>query len=242
MIICFIYSVSIYRVGSGTFSFIIWLVGAVFFGMAFILAGNGRWMKVPSGVRKLSYGLIAALLIVATICISAMISHFGDKGRTDLDYLIVLGAQMRESGPSIIFRYRLDAAYDYLMDNPETICIISGGQGGNESVSEGEGGKAYLVEKGIEPDRIIAETKALDTVENISYSLDIIKENEDGTDNTSTIGIVTNNFHLFRGIHLAKGLTKGEVYGVAAYTVPWYLPNNMVRECFGIIRDCNKMK
>jgi uncharacterized SAM-binding protein YcdF (DUF218 family) len=241
MIICMIYSVSIYMVGSGTFSFVIWIVGAAFFGISFFLAGNGRWLKVPIALRALSYGLIALVLVALIICSVAMASHFGDKGEKDLDYIIVLGAQMRDYGPSIIFKYRLDAAYEYLSENPDTICIVSGGQGANESVSEGDGGKEYLVSRGIAPDRIIAETKAEDTNENIMYSLDIMRQAA-GSDEQLKIGIVTNNFHVFRGVHLAKKLTDDDVCGIAANTVPWYLPNNMVRECFGILRDLRKMR
>jgi len=241
-VICLIYSVSIYMVGSGTFSFAIWLVGAAFFGCAWFFAGDDRWMKVPAVLRGACYCFIIVALIVFTVCMTAMLSHFGDKGVKDLDYIVVLGAQMRENGPSIIFKYRLDEAYEYLLDNPETICIVSGGQGGNESVTEGEGGKEYLISKGVEAGRIIAETRAMDTTENIANSFDIIGTTGGESDKLKSIGIVTNNFHVFRGIHLAKKLTEADVYGIAAYTVPWYLPNNMIRECFGIIRDITIMK
>ncbi len=241
MLACLVYSRSIYLVGSGTFSFIIWLGMAALFGLAFFLAGNGRWQRVPALFRKVCYTLIVIALLVVIFCMGAMASHFGDKGEKDLDYIVVLGAQMRSNGPSIIFKYRLDAAYEYLSENPGTVCIVSGGQGTNESVSEGEGGKEYLESKGIPSERIIAETKAIDTTENIALSLDIMKQHS-GIEDELRIGIVTNNFHVFRGIHLAKGLTNCRVCGIAAYTVPWYLPNNMVRECFGIIRDFSKMK
>ncbi len=107
--------------------------------------------------------------------------------------------------------------------------------GVNEIVSEGDGGKDYLISKEIAPERIIAETKAMDTFTNITNSLEIMSlaTNEGST----AIGIVTNNFHVFREVHLTKKFTSSEVYGIAAYTVPWYLPNNMVRECFGIVKD-----
>ena len=241
MLGCLIYSVSIYMVGSGTFSFVIWLVGAATFGLACFFAGEGRWMKVPTVLRGTCYCFIVVVLIVFTVCMAAMISHFWDKGKDDLDYIVVLGAQMRDNGPSIIFKYRLDAAYTYLSENPDTICIVSGGQGANESASEGDGGKEYLVSRGIASDRIIAETRAMDTNENVRYSLDIMRQAAD-SDKQLKIGIVTSNFHVFRGVHLAKKLTDDEICGIAAYTVPWYLPNNMVRECFGIIRDLRKMR
>ena len=241
MLACLVYSASIYLVGSGTFSFVIWLGLAALFGIAFFLAGNDRWKKVPTALRRICYVLLSLFLVIVIVCMGAMASHFGDKGDKDLDYIVVLGAQMRSSGPSIIYKYRLDAAKEYLSENPGTVCIVSGGQCINESVTEGEGGKEYLVSRGIDSERIIAETKAVDTTQNIAYSLDIMKQRSGAADDLR-IGIVTNNFHVFRGIHLAKNLTDNQVCGIAAYTVPWYLPNNMVRECFGIIRDFHKMR
>ena len=38
----------------------------------------------------------------------------------NLDYIIVLGAQVKESGPSVILRYRLDRAVSYLKENDNT--------------------------------------------------------------------------------------------------------------------------
>ncbi len=237
MLVCLVYSVSIYMIGSGTFSFLIWICVAVFFGAAFFLSGNGRWYRIPFMIRGLCCGVISLLLIIASVCLTLMLCRFNDKGVKDLDYIIVLGAQMRNDGPSTIFRYRLDAAYDYLKENPETICIVSGGQGANEPVCEGDGGREYLISKGVEASRVIAENKAMDTSENIVYSLEVI----DRGSGKLKIGIVTNNFHLFRGLYLAKNLTDNNIYGIAAYTLPWYLPNNMARECFGIVRDSGKM-
>ena len=240
IIICLVYSVSIFMVGSGTFSFLIWLFGAIIFGLMFYLSGNGRWLKLPFGIRYASYAIISLTLVFFIFCFCAMASHFGDKGESDLDYIVVLGAQMKDGSPSAIYKFRLDAAYDYLIENPDTVCIVSGGKGKNENVSEGDGGKEYLVSKGIDTERIIAETEAEDTVENIRFSKEIMDRSSEA--DTLRIGIVTNNFHVFRGLHLAKKYMGNEVFGIAAYTVPWYLPNNMIREGFGIAMDLRKMR
>ena len=106
----------------------------------------------------------------------------------------------------------------------------------NETVSEGVGGRDYLLAKGISQDRLIAEDKSLDTDDNISNALAIIEDREGSTDNLH-IGIVTNGFHVFRGVHLAQKLTDADICGIAAYMEPQYVPNNVVRECFGILRD-----
>ena len=61
-----------------------------------------------------------------------MISQMHADGREGLDYIIVLGAQVRKDGPSPVLKYRLDKAVEYLNENPDTVCIVSGGQGSNE--------------------------------------------------------------------------------------------------------------
>lgn len=175
----------------------------------------------------------------------AEISHFNDRGPANLDFIIVPGAQVYETGPSVVYAFRLDAAAEYLKENPDTICIVSGGQGANETASEGEAGREYLVARGIEPERVLAETEAFNTAENIRYSMELAEASiENGAVTTDEsisaglkIGIVTNNFHVFRCVYLAEKLTDCEVHGIAAPALPWFLPNNMVREVFGILRD-----
>ena len=49
-----------------------------------------------------------------------------------------------ENGPSRALQLRLDTAYDYLVENPDTIVIVSGGKGSNEPVSEAQGMYEYL--------------------------------------------------------------------------------------------------
>ncbi|MBP3198649.1 MAG: YdcF family protein [Butyrivibrio sp.] len=235
-VICFMYSAMVYMVGSGTLSFTIWLAGSAFFALCWFLAGKGRWKRVPKSLRCGTVAVLTAIVAVFLVCFIAIFSHFFDEGEAGLDYIIVLGAQMRASGPSVVYRYRLEKAGSYLTENEDTVCITTGAQGFNESISEGAGGREYLIAKGIQADRIIAEEQSLDTDDNISNALAMIKEREGSTDGLR-IGIVTNGFHVFRGVHIAQKLTTAEVYGIAAYMEPQYVPNNVVRECFGILRD-----
>ena len=223
-------------VGSGTLSFTIWLAGSAFFALCYYLAGKGRWKRVPKGLRCGAYAVITAVVAVFLVCFIAIFSHFSDKGEAGLDYIIVLGAQMRASGPSVVYRYRLEKAGSYLKENEGTICITTGAQGANEVISEGAGGRDYLIANGTEADRIIAEEQSLDTDDNISNALAIIEDREGSTESLR-IGIVTNGFHVYRGVHIARKMTNAEVYGIAAYMEPQYVPNNVVRECFGILRD-----
>jgi uncharacterized SAM-binding protein YcdF (DUF218 family) len=231
-VLSFLYSIAVYMVGSGTFSFMIWVAAAVFFGFLFFMEKWQLWAKVPKALRYAFRAVVAAGLIIFLICQSCILSSFFSKGEPEADYIIVLGAQMRSWGPSVVYKARLDSAIVYLNNNPEAKVVVTGGQGANEPVSEGEGGKVYLMEQGISEDRIIVENTSLDTDENVSNALELINATDD-----MTIGIVTNNFHVFRGMMLARRYTDADIMGIAAHTEYQYLPNNMVRETFGILKD-----
>ena len=118
-----------------------------------------------------------------------------------------------------------------LNENPDTLCVVSGGQGINEPFSEAEGMADYLIEHGIEASRILLEDKATNTAENIILSKTLMEPAYNG------VGIVTNNFHVFRAVQIAKAKGLKNVCGIAADSDVLYLPNNVLRECCGILKD-----
>ena len=141
-----LYGILILQVGSGTGFWIIWEGISVFFLLwAFLI--HKKILKTHKKIRLAFHGLLTvSIAVLVTLC-GLITTGFVSKENQNLDYLIVLGAQVRENGPSTILRYRLDAAISYLQENPETICIVSGGQGVNEPFSEAEGMLNYLVSK-----------------------------------------------------------------------------------------------
>ena len=54
------------------------------------------------------------------------------------------------------------------------------------------------------------------------------------------VGIITNNFHVYRACSIARKQGLNNVVGISAPSHLRYLPNNMFRECFGIIKDTLK--
>ena len=89
----------------------------------------------------------------------------------------------------------------------------------------------YLTGRGIAPERIIMEDKATDTSENIAFSSEFLDMEND------SVGIVTNNFHVFRGVHLAKHQGIRNVCGISANSDIFFLLNNMIREFAGVMKD-----
>lgn len=145
---------------------------------------------------------------------------------------VVLGAQVLPSGnPSTILRGRIDAAERYLKENPKSKAILSGGQGGNEPVSEAQCMYNNLVEKGIDPSRLYLEDKSTDTTENLKFSRAILERESLG----NNITIITDGFHQERARIITKQLDfKGDVGAYNAATSMKYAPTYFVREWFGI--------
>ncbi len=228
---CFAYCAVVFMIRSGSRFYLVWAAGGICLAGLFCLLHFGLWDRAPLLLRR-SFCLLATVGVVLFVIVEGcIISHYRDRGRENLDYIIVLGAQMKEKGPSAVLQFRLDAAYEYLLSNEGTICIVSGGQGRNEPCSEAEGMYEYLTKKGIPAERILKEDRSTDTSENIAYSAELIGRMD------ISVGIVTNNFHVFRGIHLAKAAGFQEVCGIAARSNVYFQLNNMVREFFGILKD-----
>lgn len=177
--------------------FLIWIgIGIVVF-LFGISVYMEVWKKVPNPVKIFAGMVVCIGLLVFCIVEGCVISQMHADGRGGLDYIIVLGAQVRKDGPSPVLKYRLDKAVEYLNENPDTVCIVSGGQGSNEPWSEAEGMARYLQEKGIDTARILPEDKSQTTEQNITNSKKLMKEG-------ASVGIVTNNFHVFRALQIAK--------------------------------------
>ena len=222
------YGIAVYLLGTGSWFFLFWFVlgaGLVFWAVALMM----RWTEKVAAWAKIAFA--AVLVAVVAMCgtaYAAIMEHADDRPPAGVDYLIVLGAQVTEGGPSAVLRLRLYAAIDYLTANPDTICIVTGCQGPSEPWPEAWGMRDFLVANGIPIERIIVEDRARDTAENIAFSSEFIPEG-------ATIALVSNNFHIFRALMIAKKQGLDGVYGLATQMAPFYFPNNATREMFAII-------
>ena len=124
---------------------------------------------------------------------------------------------------------RIEAAYEYLSENPDVICIASGGKGDDEPMSEAECIRQGLIRRGIAPDRIILEDKSVNTYENIRNSLAIL----DSIGAQRRAVIVTSEFHQLRASMISEkhGL---ESYSVSSRTYLPLLPSYWIREWFAV--------
>lgn len=228
-IFCFTYSEIIRRVGSGTHFFIVWILIGIFFVICDLITIFNLWGRLPLIFKRIILIFLDISCTLFVVVEGFIISGFFAKEQANLDYIIVLGAQVYEDGPSSILKYRLDRALEYLNENENTKCIVCGGQGYNEPFSEAFGMEKYLKEKGISELRIIMETESRNTEQNIKNSLKYI-------DSGSSVGIVTNNFHMARSLQIANENGIDNASGLVAGMSNLYLLNNMMREFLSEIK------
>lgn len=230
-IVCIVYCVSIGLNGFGTKFFLVWGgLGAFFLLIGFVLSRRKFVESLPKWLKGIvTVGFCAGLLLFAVVE-GLILSGFCGNARPGADYCIVLGAQWKTHGPSEVLRRRLDRAVEYLKENPNTIVIVSGGQGPDEVISEAAGMRQYLMDVGIDEERILVEDKSTNTRQNLAFSAEFFDK-----ENSRTV-IVTNNFHVFRAIKIAE--KQGyQAEGLSAGSVAWMAPNNLLREFFGVVKD-----
>ena len=158
------------------------------------------------------------------------------NARTDSDaerpYLVVLGAAVYGDRPSLTLVRRLEGARDYLNLYPDSIAIVSGGQGKGENITEAQAMRDWLIAHGIAEERILTEPRATSTQENLAYSFAIIEDRGDIPD--GNVAIVSSAYHLFR----AKSMARMQGVSAAGVAAPWGYPmvmlNYFIREAFGV--------
>ena len=186
--------------------------------------------KIPIPIRAVYYTLYLISLVAFIYVECNVFAAMNAKPEPDLEYVIVLGAGLNGSTPSNTLRKRIEGGFEYMSDNPDTMLIASGGQGFKESISEAECIKRELVKMGIPEDRIILEDRSRSTVENLKYSLQIIKDKD------ARVGIITNSFHEYRAGIIAKDVGFTNAYPVPATTLMPVGIHYMLREFFGVVR------
>jgi uncharacterized SAM-binding protein YcdF (DUF218 family) len=174
---------------------------------------------------------LTVLVITAAVFLAVegmLLQSAHQTARDGLDCLLVLGAQIHGNSITKNLKKRLDTAVAYLKRTQRTRVVVSGG--GGWIMSEAAAMKAYLLEQGIAPERIAVEDQSRDTAENMKFSKVLIEEG-------SSVGIVTNGFHLYRSIRLARKVGIDDVSGLAAPADRLMALHYYVREAAGLLKD-----
>lgn len=140
--------------------------------------------------------------------------------------VVILGCKVIDDQPSLMLRHRLNTALEYLKCHPDAPVIVTGGAGPMANYTEGEVEAAYLLDHGIEAERIYIENKSVNTMENFKNAAAIIRQ--EGL--PEQVIIVTDAFHQWRGAQYARRAGLSGEAALSAST-PWGLfPSYLVRE------------
>jgi len=185
---------------------------------------------------ELLYKIILVIIIlgvISFIVVEAILVFNLHQADTEVvtDYLLILGGGVRGETPSAILQDRLDKSVGYLKSNPEVKVIVSGGLGRRAEITEAEAMKRFLVEQGIEAERIIKEEQATSTHQNIKYTKEILTE----INSDYEINLLSSDFHIYRAEKIAQAYQL-KTHSLRADTDFFVLLNYLIREYFALLK------
>ena len=185
-------------------------------------------INVPKWLCAVYYTLLTVFIVFFGIIEFRIVSAMSIQPQPGFDYVITLGAAVRDGLPTTPLLLRIQKTAEYLTDNPDTVVIASGGQGPTESMSEAQCIKEYLLQYGIEDSRIILEDRSTDTEANIRNSFELIPGG-------ASVGVISNNFHIYRAVRTAE-LQGHRVFGIPAKSLLPLGIHYTVREFFAVVQ------
>jgi len=192
------------------------------FAFAVLLVLMHILLKHPSPTTMIIFKIICILLAIgvlaAAVTLTFIVRAAHPNAPAACDYIVVLGAGVRGTVPSLSLQERIHAAYDYLSVHPDAVAVLSGGQGPGEDITEAACMYRELTKLGVDGARLLLEEKSTSTMENLQFSMEIL-EATTGSRPTQ-IGIVSSEYHIFRAKQFAKDLGL-EASGIPARTT-WF--------------------
>lgn len=213
------------------------LEGLVCFAAVFYMLVFKKTKKHEKLLRPVRVILIigAVFVLVSFIVVQTLIQSHEESGMEhSADVVIVLGAGLIGDKPSWTLQNRLLLANEYLQRHPEAIVIVTGGQGPDEWITEARAMETFLVNVGIEKNRIIKEDESNNTVSNLKNAMAILEEK--GMDRAECM-IISSSFHLYRAELIAKQLDF-DITGTLGADIPdisGLKESNYLREYFSVM-------
>ncbi len=179
---------------------------AIMFAIATVSFLLARYFDIWNSLTQSGLGMyfkyFTVLCITAFVFLASFVLSFAHS-TTDYteDAIIVLGCGLNSDGtPSYTLQNRLNGCIDYHRQNPDSYIIVTGAVSRFGNMTEGAAMKKYLVDNGVDKNKILVDEKATNTKENFEYSLVLLKDSGINADN---VVFVTNSFHIFRAKNYA---------------------------------------
>lgn len=258
-VLCLLYyGLIVFYSGFSTSFAWIWPVGGVFLLTltAGLLYARFYPRRIPLWLSVPAFTVLGASVVI--LCVVEVLVFLGAASVNvpNLDYVIILGAKVEEGRISNSLQKRLDKAIEYSQRNPDTVWILSGGQGRDEPASEARVMFEYMRYNGVPESQLVMEDRSRNTTQNITFSKEIIDRLEEENDRQKSrqnhtppgpymvaedkplqIGVLTSNFHVFRATQIAKKCGIQDICGIGAPSDMILFMHLCVRECAAILKD-----
>ena len=202
------------------------------FGLLTRWAGEHAWAK---WARRGALVLLALGFAFFAVMEARVLSWARTDRETGVSAVVILGAGVNGTVPSLSLEVRLEAALDYLADKPDVPIVVTGAQGPHEEITEARCMADWLTDHGVDAGRIVLEEQATDTSENIAFSKALLAER--GVDAAASVAVVTSDYHLCRAARLwgTPGMVPVAAHMPAAF---WPLTANYyIREAFAMAAE-----
>ena len=167
-ILCLIYyGVIVIYSGAGTSFSAIWIVLALgFFAAAAVMKFYPRFRdRVPVQLEVAVITFFSAIAFIFVVVELMMGFSSLSFQKESVNYVIVLGAQVRGNTISRTLERRLDKAVEYAAYHPNTVFVLSGGQGDDEDVTEASAMYRYMKSRGVPDYQLLLDESSHSTYE-----------------------------------------------------------------------------
>jgi uncharacterized SAM-binding protein YcdF (DUF218 family) len=158
---------------------------------------------------------VAGLVLLFPILLIAYLFHLAgeiaaqstlDQAQS-ADVIVVLGAAEYNGKPSPVLQARLNHALMLYEKGIARYILTTGGAGGDPKFTEGEVGRAYLIQHGVRSEAIIAEPTGSTTAQSLTGAAETMHRM-----NLHSCVVVSDGYHIYRSKRLLEAQNI-KVYG-----------------------------
>ncbi|WP_231987798.1 YdcF family protein [Mycobacterium sp. 852002-51152_SCH6134967] len=156
--------------------------------------------RLVGSLRRIT--IASALLLAGVLSLAIDISAFSARSdAAPADAAIVLGAAVDDDEPSPVLEERLRHAATLYESGQVDWIVLTGGVGQQDTLSESEAGRDWLIKAGVPADRLLIENSSRTTKQNFAYAQPLLAEHE-----INRVLIVSDPLHMRRATRIATDL------------------------------------